>query len=156
MPDLVPWLLGRDPLRLRSRLRASSPERSDHGGFIELQFDDLEYQMTCIEEGWHMWDEIRIFGDDGLIELRRPLTLPIGWTFDCWTERGQAHESHDADAAPGGATRNLRRRAARRRSGRVQLRAGGVQRQNRREGVRIGGARGSLARPALKPDRRLQ
>jgi len=74
MADIVPWLIDRTPTRLRSRLRTSDPKRSDHGGFIELQFGDLECQMTCIEEGWHMWDEIRIFGDDGLIELRRPLT----------------------------------------------------------------------------------
>lgn len=107
MADLLPWLLERSPTRLRSRLRISSPARSDHGGFIELQFGELECQMTCIEEGWHMWDEIRIFGDDGLIELRRPLTVPIGWTLDCITGRTDQRESIAADATPGGATRNF-------------------------------------------------
>jgi hypothetical protein len=107
MADLLPWLLDRPPTRLRSRLRTSSPARSDHGGFIELQFGELECQMTCIEEGWHMWDEIRIFGDDGLIELRRPLTVPIGWTLACITERTDRSESFAADATPGGATRNF-------------------------------------------------
>ena len=104
MADLLPWLLGRQPTRLRSRLRSSSPERSDHGGFIELQFDELECQMTCIEEGWHMWDEVRIFGDDGLIELRRPLTVPIGWSLRCLTQRMTQELTCDADATPGGAT----------------------------------------------------
>jgi predicted dehydrogenase len=85
-------------------LRSSSPTRSDHGGFIELQFDELECQMTCIEEGWHMWDELRIFGDDGLIELRRPLTVPIGWSLRCLTKRMAEELSCDADATPGGAT----------------------------------------------------
>jgi predicted dehydrogenase len=107
MADLLPWLLGRTPTRLRSRLRVSSPTRSDHGGFIELQFDELECQMTCIEEGLHMWDEVRIFGDDGLIELRRPLTAPIGWTMTWLSGRGQPLEELAADSHPGDATRNF-------------------------------------------------
>jgi predicted dehydrogenase len=107
MADLVPWLLGRQPTRLRSRLRISSPTRSDHGGFIELLFDDLECQMTCIEEGWHMWDEVRIFGDDGLIELRRPLTAPIGWELTWLSQRGGQREHVEADPRPGDATRDF-------------------------------------------------
>jgi predicted dehydrogenase len=107
MADIVPWLLGRTPTRLRSRLRTSATDRSDHGGFIELQFADLECQMTCIEEGWHMWDEIRIFGDDGLVELRRPLTAPIGWSMTWLSERGTRREHWDADSQPGDATRDF-------------------------------------------------
>jgi len=107
MADLVPWILGRTPTRLRSRLRTSSPTRSDHGGFIELQFDALECQMTCIEEGLHMWDEVRIFGDDGLVELRRPLTLPIGWSMTRLCARGTQREHVEADARPGDATRDF-------------------------------------------------
>ena len=109
MADLVPWLLGRRPTRLRSRLRTSDPARSDHGGFIELQFDELECQMTCIEEGWHMWDEIRIFGEDGLVELRRPLTAPIGWSLAWHRSRGGEVEAMAADTRPGGATRDFLR-----------------------------------------------
>jgi predicted dehydrogenase len=109
MADLVPWLLDRQPTRLRSRLRASSPQRSDHGGFIEVQFDELEWQMTCVEEGWHMWDEVRIFGEDGLIELRRPLNMPIGWSLDCMTERMAQRETLQADPTPGGATLDFMR-----------------------------------------------
>jgi len=107
MADLIPWLLQRTPTALRSRLRSASPGRSDHGGFIELQFGELECQMTCIEEGWHMWDEIRIFGDDGLIELRRPLTAPIGWDMNWLSQRGARREWLAADSAPGDATRDF-------------------------------------------------
>jgi predicted dehydrogenase len=110
MADLLPWLLERQPSRLRSRLRAAAhARRSDHGGFIELQFDDLECQMTCIEEGWHMWDEVRIFGDEGLIELRRPLTMPIGWSLDVLTDRTGHSEHFAADPTPGGATNDFAR-----------------------------------------------
>jgi predicted dehydrogenase len=107
MADLVPWLIGRTPTRLRSRLREGSPTRSDYGGFIELQFDGLECQMTCIEEGWHMWDEVRLFGDDGLVELRRPLSMPIGWTMSWRRGRDETVETLDADPHPGDATRNF-------------------------------------------------
>jgi scyllo-inositol 2-dehydrogenase (NADP+) len=79
MADIVPWLLDRTPTRVRGRVRGGSAVRVDRGGFIEVMFGDLECRMTCLEEGWHMWDEVRIFGDDGLIELRRPLKFPIGW-----------------------------------------------------------------------------
>ena len=107
MADLIPWLLGRTPTRVRSRLRVSSPARSDHGGFVEVQFGELEWQMTCIEEGWHMWDEVRIFGDDGLIELRRPLTAPIGWSLEWLCQRGERREQLDADSHPGDAMRDF-------------------------------------------------
>ncbi len=104
MADIVPWLLDRAPTRLCARLRGGSATRVDHGGFIDLLFGDLECRMTCIEEGWHMWDEIRIFGEDGMIELRRPMTLPIGWTLSVQTRRGAADETLAADPTPGDAT----------------------------------------------------
>ena len=107
MADLIPWLLGQRPNRIRSRLRGGSAARSDEGGFIELQFGALEWQMTCIEEGWHMWDEVRLFGDDGLIEMRRPLSLPIGWTLEWSSKRGDHIERLAADPHPGDATRNF-------------------------------------------------
>lgn len=109
MADLVPWLLDRRPTRLRGRIRSGDPARSDHGGFIELQFDELECQMTCIEEGWHMWDEIRVFGDDGLLELRRPLDAPIGWSLAWHRGNGGTAELLAADTSPGGATRDFLR-----------------------------------------------
>ncbi|MEO8485762.1 MAG: Gfo/Idh/MocA family oxidoreductase [Betaproteobacteria bacterium] len=109
MADLVPWLLGRRPTRLRSRLRTSDPARSDHGGFIELQFDGLECQMTCIEEGWHMWDEVRLFGEDGLLELRRPFDAPIGWSLAWHRTRDGRVDTWAADPTPGGATHDFLR-----------------------------------------------
>jgi predicted dehydrogenase len=107
LTDLIPWLTGGTPRRLRSRLRFGPPGRSDHGGFIDIVFDGFECRMTCIEEGWHMWDELRIFGDDGLIELRRPLNLPIGWRLVWSSARGDRTEEIAADAAPGGCTRDF-------------------------------------------------
>lgn len=49
-------------------------------------FEGLECHMTCLEEGLDMWDEVRIFGEEGLVELRRPLGQPIGWAL-AWHDK---------------------------------------------------------------------
>ena len=107
MADIVPWLIERCPTQVRARVRGGSKDRVDRGGFIDVMFGDLECHMTCVEEGWHMWDEIRIFGDDGLIELRRPLRHPIGWGLAVRTQRGEALETLAGDPTPGAATTNF-------------------------------------------------
>ncbi len=107
MADLIPWLTGKRPSAVLSRVRPGPAGRSDRGGFIDLAFADFECRMTCIEEGWHSWDEVRIFGDDGLVELRRPLHFPIGWQLVWQRERGRVIEEIAADDAPGGCTRDF-------------------------------------------------
>jgi predicted dehydrogenase len=107
MADLIPWLLGQAPTRLRARVRSGPAGRADRGGMIELQFGELECHMTCVEEGWHMWDEVRIFGEHGLIELRRPLPMPIGWGFVWQRERGAVIEEIAAEANFGACTEDF-------------------------------------------------
>jgi predicted dehydrogenase len=107
MADIIPWLTGRTPTRLRSRVRPGPPGRTDHGGFIELELGGIEGHLTCIEEGWHGWDEVRLFGEDGLIELRRPLSLPIGWSCRVTNRQGEAESWLGADPDPGAATRDV-------------------------------------------------
>jgi predicted dehydrogenase len=107
MADLVPWLVAKPPQAVRARVRQGAPGRSDHGGFIDVRFDGVECRITCIDEGLHMWDEARIFGEEGMIELRRPLAFPIGWTFTWMRERGRVIEEIAADDTPGGCTRDF-------------------------------------------------
>jgi len=107
MADLLPWLLEQRPTEVRARLRGDCGSRTDHGGFIDLRFGEIECRLTCIEEGWHMWDEVRIFGEHGLIELRRPLTVPIGWELWHWSERYEMLSRVNADPVEGAATREF-------------------------------------------------
>ena len=107
MADLLPWLLDRKPERVRAVTRAGPPGRTDAGGFIEVDFGALRCHLTCIEAGLHMWDEIRIFGDHGLIELRRPLDIPLGWQLTHWNRGRQPIESIEADDTPGAATHDF-------------------------------------------------
>ena len=104
MADIVPWLIDRRPEAVRGRIRPAEPDRSDHGGFIDLRFTDMDCRMTCIEAGFHMWDELRFYGETGMIELRRPLTMPIGWSLTWTRDRAGDIESMAADPTPGAAT----------------------------------------------------
>jgi len=104
MADIVPWLIDAKPTRLRSRVRPGPAGGIDRGGFIDLEFPGLECQIACIDDGWHMWDEVRIFGEDGLIELRRPLNLPTGWHMVWQSKRGDAREEFTAGPNEGGIT----------------------------------------------------
>ena len=107
MADLLPWLLGRDPERVRAVTRPGPAGRADDGGFIEVDFGALRCHLTCITTGLHTWDEVRIFGDEGLIELRRPLDLPLGWQLVRWDKCRQPLETVAADGTPGAATHDF-------------------------------------------------
>ena len=104
---ILPWLLDRNPERVRAVTRAGPPGRTDAGGFIEVDFGALRCHLTCIESGLHMWDEIRIFGDTGLFELRRPLDIPLGWQMVRWDRGRRPVETIEADDTPGAATRDF-------------------------------------------------
>lgn len=107
MADLLPWLLNRAPDRVRAVTRPGPPGRSDEGGFIEVDFGALRTHLTCITAGLHTWDEIRVFGDDGLLELRRPLDIPLGWQLEHRGTGRQALETIEADPTPGAATHDF-------------------------------------------------
>lgn len=109
MADIVPWLVKKRPTRVHSRVRTGSAGQVDKGGFIDLEFADLECQMTCIDQGLHMWDEIRIFGETGLIELRRPSHLGTGWALQWLAHDGTVLESLAAQGGTGWITTNFLR-----------------------------------------------
>jgi len=110
MADLLPWLLRRAPTRIRAVTRPGPPGGADEGGFIDLELGELRCHLACLSGvtgGLHMWDEIRIYGEDGLIELKRPLDLPLGWQLTRWDRGREPVETLAADGTPGPATRDF-------------------------------------------------
>jgi predicted dehydrogenase len=107
MADVVPWLTGCRPRRLRARLHAGPPGRADRGGAIEVATDGPDWHLTCLTAGLPLWDEVRLFGDAGLVELRRPLGQPLGWALVHHGAGGETVETIPADPAIGAATRNF-------------------------------------------------
>jgi predicted dehydrogenase len=104
MADLVPWLLDRRPRAVRALVRPGPPGRVDRGGSIDLDLDGPTCHMTVLSDGLALWDEVRLFGDAGLVELRRPPGQPLGWTLLCRDARGRVQETRAADPAVGRAT----------------------------------------------------
>jgi predicted dehydrogenase len=105
--DLIPWLTGQRPSRVRARILPGEPGRVDTGGFIECEFSGFACAMTLLAHGLDSWDEIRVFGDEGLVELRRPVGWPLGWEMVWYDARGHRVESVAPDPARGQATRNF-------------------------------------------------
>jgi predicted dehydrogenase len=105
--DLVPWLTGLRPRRLRARLRAGPPGRADRGGYIVADADGLDWRAACLTAGLPTWDELRLYGERGVLELRRPLGQPLGWALTRLDHRGDVMETLAADPAIGAATRDF-------------------------------------------------
>jgi predicted dehydrogenase len=108
MADLVPWLTGFRPRRVRARTHPGPPGRVDRGGLVDVAGDGPDWQAVCLTAGgpW-MWDEVRVFGDAGTLELRRPLGQPLGWALTRLGARGEVVETLPADPAIGRATRDF-------------------------------------------------
>jgi predicted dehydrogenase len=107
MADLVPWLTGLRPRRVRARLRPGPTGRADRGGFIVAAGEELDWRATCLTAGLWMWDEVRLYGENGIVELRRPLGQPLGWALTHLAAGGRVVDSLPADPAVGAATRDF-------------------------------------------------
>ncbi|HWU40324.1 MAG TPA: Gfo/Idh/MocA family oxidoreductase [Candidatus Acidoferrum sp.] len=107
MADLIPWLLDERPGRARCRILPGPAGRVERGGYIEIEFGGCVCHMTILDRGLYNWDEVRIFGDNGVIELRRPISQPLGWEMTRLDSQGHQVETVPADEARGQATRNF-------------------------------------------------
>jgi predicted dehydrogenase len=107
MADLVPWLTGLRPRRLRARLRPGPAGRVDRGGFIVAAGNGLDWHATCLTAGLPTWDEVRLYGEGGMVELRRPLGQPLGWALTHLDSGGRVVDTLPADPAVGAATRDF-------------------------------------------------
>ena len=107
MADIVPWLTGAMPRRLRASVTPRGPGEVDAGGHVHAIFDGFTWHMTCVGEGVRLWDEVRLFGDAGVLDLMRPLPADVGWGLALTRADGSRKELVPADTRPGAVTANF-------------------------------------------------
>jgi len=80
LADVVPWLLDSTPLSIVARAAGGgngSPLAT--GGWWDVEFPGVRWRATILPHGLAMYDEVRIFGEEGYVIVRRPtgnLTWP--------------------------------------------------------------------------------
>ena len=123
----------------------------DRGGFIVVAGDGLDWRATCLTAGLSMWDEVRLYGESGLLELRRPLGQPLGWALTHLGPRGEVVDTLPADPAIGAATRDFLDAVEGRGRAGLFVRGGVALGPADRSGLRVRSARRGLDR-LLKED----
>lgn len=95
------------PRRVGGQLRPGPAGHVDRGGFIVATGDGLDWHATCLTAGLSTWDEVRLYGERGIVELRRPSGQPLGWALTQFGPGGEVVDTLPADPAVGAATRNF-------------------------------------------------
>jgi predicted dehydrogenase len=72
MADIVPWVVGRRPERLRAQVVAGPAGEVDRGGTADLDFGDLTWRFTTLADTGRLWDDARFYGTNGRIEASKP------------------------------------------------------------------------------------
>ena len=72
MADIVPWVVGRRPLRLRAAVRAGGRGRVDNGGTADIDYGDFVWRFTTLADRGRLWDDARFYGTNGRLEISKP------------------------------------------------------------------------------------
>lgn len=72
MADAIPWILGRSPNRIRARVYAGRSNEVDRGGEADLDFGDFMWHFTTVADPSPLWDDVRIYGSEGRLEIQKP------------------------------------------------------------------------------------
>jgi predicted dehydrogenase len=97
MADIVPWVIGRRPLRLRAHVIGGPPGQVDSGGTADIDFGDFMWRFTTIADRARLWDDVRIYGSEGRLEISKP-----EGTLGFWDSSHRDLEGHQLDVpAPG-------------------------------------------------------
>jgi predicted dehydrogenase len=107
MADIVPWLVGAAPQGIRATVTPRGAGEVDAGGHLDAEFEGFTWRMTCVAGGLKLWDEVRVFGDTGALELVRPLPADVGWGLALTRADGTRVELVPADTRPGAVTANF-------------------------------------------------
>ena len=72
MADIVPWVIGRRPERLRAKVSAGKRGAVDNGGTADIDYGDFTWRFTTIADRGRLWDDARFYGTSGRIEISKP------------------------------------------------------------------------------------
>jgi predicted dehydrogenase len=72
MADIVPWITGRSPARLRAEVLPGRPGEVDRGGTADLDFGDFVWRFEVLADKAPLWDDVRIYGFEGRIVVQKP------------------------------------------------------------------------------------
>ena len=70
--DVVPWLVGRAPIRVRSWVVPSPAGPLDLGGVVDVDFGGLLWRAATLADRAPLTDEVRLIGERGRVEIRKP------------------------------------------------------------------------------------
>ncbi len=76
LADGVPWLLAREARTIRAWVKPPSRAGTvDRGGYWDVDVGGTTWRATILADGPDLYDELRVFGEQGWLSLRRPSTL---------------------------------------------------------------------------------
>lgn len=72
MADIVPWIINRRPNQLRAQVVPGLTGEVDRGGTADLDFGDFTWRFASLADPAPLWDDVRIYGSLGRLEIRKP------------------------------------------------------------------------------------
>ena len=72
MADIVPWVVGRMPDRVRAEVVPGAPGEVDRGGTADLDYGDFVWRFETLADKAALWDDVRIYGSEGRLEIKKP------------------------------------------------------------------------------------
>lgn len=82
MADAIPWVLGRHPSRVRGRVVTGRRSEVDGGGVADLDFGSFVWRLTTVADPGRLWDDVRLYGTEGTLEIRKPEGTLGYWDID--------------------------------------------------------------------------
>jgi predicted dehydrogenase len=89
MADIIPWIVGRIPIRVRADVVAGPPGQVDRGGTADLDYGDFAWRFATLADKAPLWDDVRIYGSEGRLEVRKPEGTLGYWSLAHEDIRGQ-------------------------------------------------------------------
>lgn len=89
MADIIPWIVGRVPSRVRAEVVPGPAGQVDRGTTADLDYGDFVWRFATLADKAPLWDDVRIYGSEGRLEVRKPEGTLGYWSISHEDIRGQ-------------------------------------------------------------------